>query len=80
MKYCEHCGKEIIEKQDYSYLEWFLFALLLPYLGIILYFWFKMSNKKAAQRLLQGSLASLSFIMLGFAVIILYVVLIGLTA
>ena len=77
MNYCPHCGKAVHTLPDKSYIEWFLFGIALPYIGIILYFWFNQSNKKAAKRLLQGSLGSFAFIILGFTVIILYAILVG---
>ena len=80
MNYCPHCGKAIHTLPDKSYIEWFLFGVFLPYIGIILYFWFNQTNKKAAKRLLQGSLGAFAFIILGFSVIILYALLVGVSS
>lgn len=73
MKHCPNCGNPIEERNDKSYVEWFILALFMPYLGIILYFWWSRNNKKAARRSLDGVLGFIGFMLFAFIVLLIYV-------
>ncbi len=76
--YCPNCGHECNEVHDKKYYEWFFIALFFPYIGFIAYFLFREYNKRAAKQSLNGLVAFLSFTIVGFIIIILYAVLMGL--
>lgn len=77
--YCPNCGHECREVHDKHYYEWFFIALIFPYIGFVLYFLFKEYNKRAAKQALNGVIGSLSFIVVGFTILILYAILMGFT-
>lgn len=77
--YCPNCGQECHEIHDRKYYEWFFISLLFPYVGFFLYFLFKEYNKRAAKQALNGVIGAVSFIIVGFSIIILYAILIGLS-
>ena len=77
--YCPNCGHECHEVRDRTYYEWFFISLFFPYIGFIIYFLFKEYNKRAAKQALNGVIGSVSFIIVGFLIIILYAILMGLS-
>jgi hypothetical protein len=65
---------------DKKYFEWFFIALFFPYVGFFAYFLFKEYNKRAAKQALNGLIGFISFTVIGFLIIILYAVLMGMLA
>lgn len=77
--YCPNCGHECNNVHDRRYFEWFFLSLFFPYIGFIAYFLFKEYNKRAAKQALNGVIAFVGSVIVGFLILILYAVFMGLS-